>query len=84
MEGGGQGGPPFHGKAIGHYPSGLTISSYTKPRTGIGSATTVHVSNSAITHGNERQNMAALVAGHCLHGAKPNRVSEAHSSCASG
>jgi hypothetical protein len=46
----------------------------TKPRTGMESATTVDVCNSAITHGNERQDVALGAAGCCVHGAKNNRV----------
>jgi len=42
--------------------------------TGVGSATTVHIGHSAIPHGNERQDVALLVAGRCAHGAKPNRI----------
>ena len=43
---------------------------------GLGSATTVHISNSAITHGNEGQNMALGSAGRCVHGAKRNRAAQ--------
>jgi hypothetical protein len=45
----------------------------TIPRAGTGSATTSDVSNSAITHGNESQNMALGDAGRCVHAANPNR-----------
>src|SRR6478609_8199865 len=43
-------------------------STDTRPRAGRKSATTVHVSDSAIAHGNERQDMALAVAGRCVHG----------------
>jgi len=46
----------------------------TKPRTGVESATTTDISDSWETHGNEGQDVAALVAGRCLHGAKNSRV----------
>nr|WP_164478427.1 hypothetical protein [Mycolicibacterium stellerae] len=46
----------------------------TKPRTGMESATTTDISDSCETHGNEGQHMALLVAGHCLHAAKNNRI----------
>jgi hypothetical protein len=36
--------------------------------------TTTNISDSTESHGNEGQDMAALVAGRCLHGAKNNRV----------
>jgi hypothetical protein len=55
-------------------------STDTRPRAGRKSATTVHVSHSAIAHGNERQDMALAVAGHCVHGRKPNRIRRTHSS----
>lgn len=41
---------------------------------GQGSATTVNVGNSAITHGDECQDMALMTAGRCMHGAKNNRA----------
>jgi hypothetical protein len=46
----------------------------TKPRTGMESATTTDISDSRKTNGNEGQDVAALVAGRCLHGAKNNRI----------
>src|SRR5271166_3655741 len=48
--------------------SGWENSTDTGPRAGRKSATTVHVSHSAIAHGNERQDMALAVAGRCVHG----------------
>src|SRR5687768_10122530 len=45
-----------------------------KPQTGVVSATTTDISNSGKTHGNEGQDMAALVAGHCVHGRKSTRI----------
>lgn len=48
----------------------------TKPRTGMESATTVDICNSARTHGNEGQDVALGLAGRCMHGAKNNRVAE--------
>ncbi len=41
---------------------------------GLESATTVDISNSARTHGEERQDMALRAAGRCVHGAKNNRI----------
>jgi hypothetical protein len=38
------------------------------------SATTTDIGDSRQTNGNEGQNVAALVAGRCLHGAKNNRI----------
>jgi hypothetical protein len=56
-----------------------TAATDTKPRTGVESATTVNVCNSAITHSNERQDVALGIAGHCMHGAKNNRdVKDTH------
>jgi hypothetical protein len=56
-----------------------TAATDTKPRTGMESATTVNVCNSATTHGNEGQDMALGTAGHCMHGAKNNRdVKDTH------
>ncbi len=46
----------------------------TKPRTGVESATTTDISNSARTHGNEGHDVALFAAGRCVHGAKNNRV----------
>jgi hypothetical protein len=46
----------------------------TKPQTGMESATTTDISDSTESHGDEGHDMAALVAGRCLHGAKNNRV----------
>jgi hypothetical protein len=46
----------------------------TKPRTGVVSATTTDISDSSESHGNEDQDVATLVAGRCVHGAKNNRV----------
>ena len=51
-----------------------TAATDTKPRTGMESATTTDISDSTESHGNEGQDVAALVAGRCLHGAKNNRV----------
>jgi hypothetical protein len=51
-----------------------TAATDTKPRTDMESATTTDISDSTETHGNEGQDVAALVAGRCLHGAKNNRV----------
>jgi hypothetical protein len=53
--------------------AGKTAITDTKPRTGVESATTVDVCNSARTHGNESQDVALGTAGHCMHGAKNNR-----------
>jgi hypothetical protein len=46
----------------------------TKPRTGVESATTTDISDGGETHGDEGQDVAALVAGCRTHGAKNNRV----------
>jgi hypothetical protein len=62
------------GKAKDQYPGIGTAATDTKPRTEVTSATTTDVSDSSEPHGNEDQDMAALVAGRCAHGAKNNRV----------
>jgi hypothetical protein len=62
------------GKAKDQYLGTGTAATDTKPRTGMESATTTHISDSGETHGNERQDVATLVASRCLHGAKNNRV----------
>ena len=61
------------GKAKDQYLGTVIAATDTKPRTGVVSATTTDISDSG-THGNEGQDVAALVAGRCLHGAKNNRV----------
>jgi hypothetical protein len=61
-------------KARNQYLGIQTAATDTRPRTGLESATTVHICNSARTHGNERQDMALGTAGRCMHGAKNNRV----------
>ena len=61
-------------KARNQYLGIQTAATDTKPRTGVESATTTDISDSTQFHGNEGQDMAALVAGRCLHGAKNNRV----------
>jgi hypothetical protein len=71
--------PRIAGKAIDQHIRGLTTTTDTKPRSGMGSATTMHISDSASTHGNERQYVAPLIAGRYSHGAKPNRVLPADS-----
>jgi hypothetical protein len=53
-----------------------TAATDTNPRTGVESATTTDISDSTESHGNEGHDVAALVAGRCLHGAKSNRVAE--------
>jgi hypothetical protein len=53
-----------------------TAATDTKPRTGVESATTTDISDSTESHGNEGHDVAVLVAGRCLHGAKNNRVAE--------
>src|SRR5258705_5316137 len=63
-----------HSKARDQYLGRKTAATDTKPRTGMESATTVDVCNSATTHGDERQDMALGSAGRCMHGAKNNRV----------
>jgi hypothetical protein len=63
-----------YGKARNQYLGVQTAATDTKPRTGMESATTTDISDSTESHGNEGQDMALLVAGHCLHGAKNNRV----------
>jgi hypothetical protein len=62
------------GKAKDQYVGTGTAATDTKPRTGMESATTTHISDSGETHGNEGQDVATLVASRCLHGAKNNRV----------
>jgi hypothetical protein len=62
-----------HSKARDQYLGRKTAITDTKPRTGVESATTVDVCNSARTHGNESQDVALGTAGHCMHGAKNNR-----------
>ena len=62
------------GKAMDQYVGHETAATDTKPRTGVESATTVDISNSAVTHGDEGQDMALGAAGRCVHGAKRNRV----------
>jgi hypothetical protein len=56
------------------YLGTVAAATDTKPRTGVVSATTTDISDSTESHGNERHDVAALVAGRCLHGAKNNRV----------
>src|SRR5258705_13995548 len=63
-----------HSKARDQYLGRKTAATDTKPRTGVESATTVDVCNSARTHGNEGQDVALGTAGRCMHGAKNNRV----------
>jgi hypothetical protein len=46
---------------------------------GMESATTTDISDSTESHGNERHDVAALVAGRCLHGAKNSRICERYS-----
>src|SRR4051794_28672079 len=62
------------GKARNQYVGIRTAATDTKPRTEMESATTTDISDSTESHGNEGQDVAALVAGRCLHGAKNNRV----------
>jgi hypothetical protein len=62
------------GKAKDQFLGTDAAATDTKPRTGMESATTTDISDSRETHGNEGQDVAALVAGRCLHGAKNNRV----------
>jgi hypothetical protein len=71
---GGLDGPRYDGKAKDQYLGNEAAATDTKPRTGMESATTVDICNSAHTHGNERQDMALGTAGRCMHGAKNNRV----------
>ena len=61
-------------KARNQYLGIQTAATDTRPRTGMESATTVDVCNSARTHGNEGQDVALGTAGRCMHGAKNNRV----------
>jgi hypothetical protein len=68
------GGTRHDGKAMDQYLGIQTAATDTKPRTEVESATTTNISDSAESHGNEGQDVAALVAGRCLHGAKNNRV----------
>jgi hypothetical protein len=56
-----------------HLGAGIAATD-AKPRTDMESATTTDISDSCESHGNEDQDVAALVAGRCLHGAKNNRV----------
>src|SRR3954452_21206832 len=63
-------------KARDQYLGMKTAATDTKPRTGMESATTTDISDSTESHGNEGHDMASLVAGRCLHGAKDNRVNE--------
>lgn len=44
-----------------------------KPQAGVGSSTTAHVCNSAITDGDKCQHIALVVASGRLHGGKTNR-----------
>jgi hypothetical protein len=67
-------GNPPHGKAKDQYLGTGIAATDTKPRTGVTSATTTDIRHSTESHGNERHDVAALVAGRCLHGAKNNRV----------
>jgi hypothetical protein len=64
------------GKAMDQYLGNRIAATDPKPRTGLESATTVDVSNSATTHGDERQDVALGTAGRCLHGAKNNRIGD--------
>jgi surface antigen len=63
-----------NGKAKDQYLGSDAAATDTKPRTGVESATTTDISDSSESHGNEGQDVAALVAGRCTHGAKNNRV----------
>lgn len=66
-------------KARNQYLGIQTAATDTKPRTGVESATTTNISDSSESHGNEGQDVAPLIAGRCLHGAKNNRdVKDAH------
>jgi hypothetical protein len=65
-----------HGKAKDQYLGTEAAATDTKPRTGLVSATTTDISDSTESHGNERHDVATLVAGRCLHGAKNNRIRE--------
>lgn len=62
------------GKKRNQYQGTEIVATDTKPRTGTESATTTDISDSTESHGNEDQDVATLVAGRCLHGAKNNRV----------
>jgi hypothetical protein len=62
------------GKAKDQYFGTDAAATDTKPRTGMESTTTTDISDSRKTNGNEGQDVAALVAGRCLHGAKNNRI----------
>ena len=62
------------GKAKDQYLGKLTAATDTEPRTGVTSATTTDISDSAQTHGNEGHDVTTLVARCCVHGAKNNRV----------
>jgi hypothetical protein len=68
------GGFRHDGKAKDQYLGAGIAATDTKPRTGVVSATTTDISDSAQFHGNEGQDVATLVARRCLHGAKNNRV----------
>jgi hypothetical protein len=72
-----RGGSRHHGKAKDQYLRIGTAATDTKPRTGLVSATTTDISDSTESHGNERHDVATLVAGRCLHGAKNNRIQAA-------
>jgi hypothetical protein len=63
-------------KARNQYVGMETAATDTKPRTGVESATTTDISDSTESHGNEGHDVAPLVAGRCLHGAKNNRVGQ--------
>jgi len=58
----------------GSVPGHQTTATDTTPRDGMESATTTDISDSTESHGNESHDVATLVAGRCLHGAKNNRV----------
>ena len=65
-----------NGKARNQYLSNDAAATDTKPRTDVESATTTDISDSTESHGNEGHDVAPLVAGRCLHGAKNNRVGD--------
>jgi hypothetical protein len=69
-------GGPAKRQGEGSVPGHQTAATDTKPRDGMESATTTDISNSSESHGNECHDVAALVAGRCLHGAKNNRIRE--------
>src|SRR5690625_246629 len=63
--------------AEGDYPMGDIPGIRHRRVDGRNSATTVHVSHSAITHGNayqERRTTALSITGRCEHAGKPNRT----------